>query len=130
MVHCMVLLALVACASSSRETPFSSQMPPAVNMDGLMVGNGNWLALYTHAADTATQSRCTAACIQEWQPLYAQKTDTPRGDFGIIQRPDGTKQWTLMGKPLYYWVHDTETGKAQGGENNPNWSPFLVDKYQ
>lgn len=95
-------------------------------MNGLMVGNGNWMALYTYAADTSSQSHCIDACAKQWPPLYANKEDTARGDFTIIQRPDGKKQWALTGKPLYYWANDIETGKAEGGKIDERWKPFLV----
>lgn len=117
---------LAACSSTPRNMPFSSQMPPAVNMDGLMVGNGNWMALYTYTEDTPTQSNCIDECAKEWIPLYATKQDKPRGDFSVIQRPNKKKQWALVGKPLYYWTHDTEVGQADGGEVSPQWKPFLV----
>lgn len=125
----LLSLLLMACSSQLLNAPLSSKMPPAVNLNGLMVGNGNWMALYTYAADTPKKSNCVGACAKEWIPLYANVQDTQRGDFSVIQRPDGKKQWALVGKPLYYWAHDKKKGIAAGGEANPQWNPFWVSKH-
>jgi len=31
-----------------------------------------------------------------------------------IERKDGSKQWAKDGKPLYFWVGDTEPGETNG----------------
>jgi predicted lipoprotein with Yx(FWY)xxD motif len=32
--------------------------------------------------------------------------DKASGDYSVITRDDGKKQWALKGKPLYFWAKD------------------------
>jgi predicted lipoprotein with Yx(FWY)xxD motif len=32
------------------------------------------------------------------------------GDYSIITRDDGKKQWAFKGKPLYFWAKDQKAG--------------------
>ena len=36
------------------------------------------------------------------------------GDLGVSERTDGTMQVTHNGRPLYYWINDTEAGDTTG----------------
>jgi predicted lipoprotein with Yx(FWY)xxD motif len=36
------------------------------------------------------------------------------GDWTIITRADGTKQWAYKGMPLYKWSKDAKPGDATG----------------
>jgi predicted lipoprotein with Yx(FWY)xxD motif len=44
----------------------------------------------------------------------AAETDKASGDYTVITRDDGKKQWAMKGKPLYYWVKDTKAGDKTG----------------
>jgi predicted lipoprotein with Yx(FWY)xxD motif len=43
------------------------------------------------------------------------------GDWGIITRDDGTKQWTYKGRPLYAWTKDKAPGDTTGDGVNDVW---------
>ncbi len=44
------------------------------------------------------------------------------GDWTIIDRTDGTKQWAYKGKPLYTFVQDKKPGDMTGdGKANGAW---------
>jgi predicted lipoprotein with Yx(FWY)xxD motif len=66
--------------------------------------------------------RCTGSCARLWPPLYAKGT-VPRhvagikGAFGAIRRPDGRRQVTYNGLPIYTYVHE---GPKQVLCNNVN----------
>ena len=75
--------------------------------------------VYLFEADKNGTSTCTGACAAAWPPVTA--TGTPVAGSGVsqgllstIQRPDGTKQVTYNGHPLYYFVGDSGTGAAKG----------------
>jgi predicted lipoprotein with Yx(FWY)xxD motif len=51
----------------------------------------------------------------------AAKEDSASGDFSIITRDDGSKQWALKGKPVYYWVKDSKPGDKTGDGVNGIW---------
>jgi predicted lipoprotein with Yx(FWY)xxD motif len=36
------------------------------------------------------------------------------GDWSVVTRDDGTKQWAYNGKPLYLWVKDQKPGDRTG----------------
>src|SRR5262249_6238824 len=62
-------------------------------------------------AGQAPVSQCTADCLQFW-PIF--HVDTPAvgaglktSDFGEFVRPEGTKQTTFKGWPLYFFAGDT-----------------------
>ena len=94
---------------------------PAVVGDGVLTGS-NGMTLYTFDKDADGKSMCNGPCANNWPPLYATDSDKASGDFGIITRDDGKKQWALKGKPLYYWSKDQKPGDKTGdGFLNGAW---------
>jgi predicted lipoprotein with Yx(FWY)xxD motif len=69
-------------------------------------------ALYTNDRDTASKIACTGECTSIWVPLSASNgaptsdDSSVEGKLGTIDRPDGTRQVTFEGKPLYSFVED------------------------
>jgi len=111
---------LSACGSSNGNGSSSSKSPSAASQTisttqvggvGKVLVDASGMALYTPAGETAGNVRCTGACAAIWKPLRPG-TGTPRaagdaGKIGVITRPDGTKQVTAAGKPLYTFVQDS-----------------------
>ena len=94
---------------------------PAMVADGMLTG-GNGMTLYTFDKDASGKSMCNGPCATNWPPLYATDSDKASGDYGIITRDDGKKQWALKGKPLYYWSKDQKPGDKTGdGFLNGAW---------
>ena len=55
--------------------------------------------------------KCTGACAVAWPPLYAKGTVSKRlaginGVFGTIRRPNGRRQITHNGLPVYTYAHE------------------------
>lgn len=88
---------------------------PAKVADGMLVGP-NGMTLYTFDRDVtgSGKSVCNGPCATNWPPLMAAETDKASGDYTIITRDDGKKQWAMKGKPLYYWVKDSKAGDKTG----------------
>jgi predicted lipoprotein with Yx(FWY)xxD motif len=88
---------------------------PAKVADGMLVGP-NGMTLYTFDRDPtgAGKSVCNGPCAANWPPLMASDMDKASGDYTVIQRDDGKKQWARKGKPLYYWIKDTKAGDKTG----------------
>ncbi|HQR97167.1 MULTISPECIES: hypothetical protein [unclassified Polaromonas] len=88
---------------------------PAKVADGVLVGP-NGMTLYTFDRDVtgSGKSVCNGPCATNWPPLMAAATDKASGDYTVITRDDGKKQWAMKGKPLYYWVKDTKAGDRTG----------------
>ncbi|MEO8023297.1 hypothetical protein [Polaromonas sp.] len=88
---------------------------PTKVADGVLVGP-NGMTLYTFDRDMtgSGKSVCNGPCATNWPPLMAAEMDKPSGDYTVITRDDGKKQWAMKGKPLYYWIKDTKAGDKTG----------------
>lgn len=113
----MFLAAALAsgCASMSADAPAKAS-------DGVLVG-ANGMTLYTFDKDIAGsgKSTCNGPCATNWPPLMATETDKPQGDYTVLTRDDGKKQWALKGKPLYFWAKDSKPGDKTGDGFNKVW---------
>ncbi len=102
--------------------PATPGAPPAWLRDGVMVDR---LArgLYFYDRDTRPgRSTCYRTCRTLWPPLFADAHARPSGDFSVIERSDGTRQWAWQGKPLYRWVSDRRWGQAGGDRVSDIWT--------
>lgn len=88
---------------------------PAKIADGVLVGpNGMTLYVFDKDESNSGKSNCNGPCASNWPPLMAADTDKPTGDYTVITRDDGKKQWAMKGKPLYYWSKDSKPGDKTG----------------
>ena len=96
--------------------------PPAKMMNGLLV-DGSGMTLYTFDKDPkgGGKSTCNGGCATNWPPLMAKTSDAASGDFSIITRDDGSKQWAYKGMPLYTWVKDKKPGDMSGDNFKSVW---------
>jgi len=92
-----------------------NDMAPAKTMDGMLTGP-NGMTLYTFDPDPqgGGKSVCNGPCATNWPPLMAMDTDKAAGDYTVITRDDGKKQWAVKGKPMYYWAKDGKPGDKTG----------------
>jgi predicted lipoprotein with Yx(FWY)xxD motif len=95
---------------------------PAKVADGVLVGP-NGMTLYTFDKDTADsgKSMCNGPCATNWPPLMAEESDKAVGDYSVITRDDGKKQWAVKGKPVYFWSKDAKPGDKTGDGFNKVW---------
>ena len=93
---------------------------PAMTKDGMLVDHKG-MTLYTFDKDAGGKSACNGHCAGNWPPLMAAATAAARGDFSIVTRDDGSKQWAQKGKPLYYWAKDAKPGDKTGDGFNNVW---------
>lgn len=98
-----------------------SAMPVSASGDVLTGGNG--MTLYTFDKDTAGSGKsvCNGPCATNWPPLMAKAGDAGKGDYSVISRDDGSKQWAYKGKPLYFWAKDMKPGDRSGDGFNNVW---------
>ncbi|MFO1311292.1 MAG: hypothetical protein U1F41_04415 [Burkholderiales bacterium] len=80
------------------------------------------MTLYTFDKDSGGKSACNGPCAANWPPLAAGADAKASGDWSIVTRDDGSKQWAYKGKPLYTWSKDMKPGDATGdGFLNGAW---------
>lgn len=60
------------------------------------------------------KSVCVGACTLSWPPMIAREGAAPSGDFTLITREDGARQWAYKGRPLYLWINDAKPGDKTG----------------
>ena len=142
-----MVMASGACGSSSTETgsggggssstsaPTTTTAPPGSTVPagavdivviatpyGDALGTDDGLVLYAWDAEADGTIACLDAdCVEKWPPLLAAEV----GDVGdldptrvtLVERPDGTTQVAIDGRPLYHMAVD-EPGEAtcQGAE--------------
>ena len=95
---------------------------PARVADGVFVGP-SVMTLYTFDRDTVAsgKSSCNGQCATNWPPLMAGPGDRGAGDWSVVVRDDGSRQWAYRGKPVYYWVRDAKPGDRTGDGVNNVW---------
>jgi predicted lipoprotein with Yx(FWY)xxD motif len=88
---------------------------PPIKIEGGMLVGTSGMTLYTFDKDAgAGKSACNGPCAENWPPMQARADDRGEGDFSIVTREDGSKQWAHKGKPLYFWVKDAKPGDTSG----------------
>ncbi|WP_037358683.1 COG4315 family predicted lipoprotein [Amycolatopsis orientalis] len=110
---------LAAACGSGGSTSTATSAPPAAPTH---VTDSKGDTIYLFAADHDGQSACTASCATYWPPVAAGTplTGATQGGVGAITRPDGSKQETLGGHPLYRYVGDHSAGQTNGQGLNLN----------
>jgi len=99
----------------------ASAQLPAKETDGV-VTTPSGMTLYTFDRDQMGASSCNGGCATNWPPFLAKADDRPQGDYTVITRDDGSKQWALKGRPLYTWSKDAKPGDKTGdGMLNNAW---------
>ena len=95
---------------------------PPKTENGMLV-DSKGMTLYTFDKDKAGSgtSACNGGCAQAWPPLMAEDGAQPEGDFSVVTRDDGSKQWAHQGKPLYLFQKDTQPGDVNGDNFKEVW---------
>ena len=94
---------------------------PAKVADGVLVAP-NGMTLYTFDRDTAAgKSACNGQCATNWPPLMVPAGASASGDWSVVTRDDGGKQWAYKGKPVYFWAKDAKPGDRTGDGFNNVW---------
>ncbi len=100
--------------------PCAYAQAPAKTVDGMLV-NGAGMTLYTFDKDSGPKSACNGPCATNWPPLAAAGDAMASGDWKVITRDDGSKQWAYKGKPLYYFAMDKAAGDKLGDGRGMVW---------
>lgn len=105
----VMALVLGACASMGGA-------PAAAKVENGMLVDSAGMTLYTFDTDAAGSGKsvCNGPCAANWPALHAAGSDQASGDWTVIMRDDGSKQWAYKGKPLYHWVKDQKPGDKTG----------------
>jgi predicted lipoprotein with Yx(FWY)xxD motif len=87
-------VALASCGGSSQPS----------NARALLDTGGR--ALYAPDGETASSVHCVGACTRIWMPVRPGAVAAGAAKLGVITRPDGSRQVTAGGRPLYTFAKD------------------------
>ncbi|WP_052682208.1 hypothetical protein [Saccharothrix sp. ST-888] len=96
---------------------------------GAIVTDSAGRTLYRFDKDTNKPSatNCTGACAEKWPPATVQDKDkvalsgVGSALVGSVARPDGSRQLTLNGWPLYRFAGDSAAGQVNGQGVGGTW---------
>lgn len=78
----------------------------------LRPGDSQGRTLFTYERDEPGISRCEGECAIEFPPLVAPPGVNAAGDWSLLSRKDGTKQWVYQSQPLYTWSAEQVPGEV------------------
>ena len=107
-----VILALSLAGTAAAEAPKFS--------GGLLV-DAQGMTLYTFDKDAQGKSNCHGGCLAAWPAALAAADETALGEFSLIVREDGGRQWAFKGWPLYRYAADTRPGDMAGDNQGSVW---------
>jgi predicted lipoprotein with Yx(FWY)xxD motif len=124
-----LLLAIAGCGDDSSDDDSSATAAAssrtvvsveAVDGVGDVLVDSDGAALYTADQEADGRVLCTRSCADIWIPLTLPAGAEPSGpaevsdELGVVERPDGERQLTLGGQPLYRFVDDPMAGEVTG----------------
>ncbi|SHN21135.1 hypothetical protein [Cryptosporangium aurantiacum] len=100
-------------------------------MGDVVTDEKGWI-LYRFDNDTAKPpaSNCNGDCAKVWPPVVADDQEIEgldASEVGEVTRDDGTKQVTLAGWPLYYYLGDKKPGAWTGQNVGKVWFAVAPD---
>src|SRR4051812_34125256 len=95
---------LFAASASADEGGSPSQIEVHQHGHGWTLTDAKGMTLYTYEKDVDPgKSACVGPCVKQWPPVIASAdVDRAAGEWSVITRDDGSKQWAYRGRPLYY----------------------------
>jgi predicted lipoprotein with Yx(FWY)xxD motif len=112
------------------------QVMKVAQVDGFapFVTNEKGRTVYRFDQDKANPptTTCVDKCAETWQPMLAPdgvevREGIDESQVGTIERPDGGKQLTLKGWPLYYFKDDLALGQTAGQGKGGTWFAIAPD---
>lgn len=115
--------ALLVATSANAAVTVPSEVTTRQTGVGTFFADAKGMTLYTYARDDQPgKSACIDDCLKVWPALTAPETAQAQGQWSVITRDDGSKQWAYRGKPLYTYVRDKYPGGAFGDRVGNAWN--------
>ena len=97
--------------------------------DGLAFVDQAGMTIYSYEGRGGVKALLRLADQAEWKPLVAPALAHPVGEWSLITRSDGIRQWTFRGKPLFTYAGDRAAGDANGVGLSKDWSAALLASF-
>jgi len=96
---------------------------------GTVMTDATGATLYAYMPDDLDAPTCTGACADAWPPYYVPSVVTAgpgvRAQLATVAGPDGQRQVTVEGRPVYRFSGDTSAGQTKGQSSGGTW--FVLD---
>jgi predicted lipoprotein with Yx(FWY)xxD motif len=95
---------------------------------GVVLTDFNGLTLYTFKGDPRHDGDgcATARCEAQFSPVTAPAIASTVGEFSVVSRADGTRQWAYMKQPLYAFKGDKLPGDVNGAGVDSRWDVAVL----
>jgi predicted lipoprotein with Yx(FWY)xxD motif len=129
----LTLLGLSACTLSdeySGDEPEGAQVSYVASQSssytratpaGDVLTTPDGMTVYIYDKEAEGSASCYGACAEDWPPVLAPADAKPFGEFSLVKRIDGTRQWAYRGKPLHLYREDQAPGDAKGDNYDGFW---------
>lgn len=97
----------------------AAQAQPVMR-DGVLVDAAGRTVYIFDKDEVGGKSNCSGGCLVKWPAFVAKPGAAAKGEFGLIDA-NGARQWTVNGKPLYYFVGDSKPGDRNGNGMGGVW---------
>ena len=97
---------------------------PGVTQDtalGPVLVDAAGMTLYTYDGDLPDKPNCYSLCSVMWPALEAAADAQPKGEFTIVNRATGVRQWEYRRAPLYTYRLDSKPGDIDGDGEGGTW---------
>lgn len=106
------------------------QVSPAGTVLSTPTANGT-RSVYQLTFDPNRDTTCISSCTAIWPPLLSTRrpiamAGTDQHLLGLIRRPDGARQVTYKGRPLYMFAFDLAPGAPSGLTNGEDFADNLA----
>ncbi len=94
--------------------------PPGIRIENTLLGHvaadRHQKTLYTPKGEVEVASLCVedAVCLDTWKPVVAPRIARGLGDWSVVTREDGLKQWAFQDRPLFHYSGDVLIGEFAG----------------
>ena len=109
----------------------SPKIPPGFRVvttfNGRLMVNADGYSVYVSDQDSADKSNCRASCEDTWKPMLAPALARSEGEWTIVERAPGVRQWAFRQQPLYTYNRDTSLYSQQGSDV-PGWSNVYTQR--
>ncbi len=113
------------------EIPFGMSLTESLTANGYVLSDENRLTIYmSDEAPARAKAACAmSACENRWTPVTAAQLANPTGDFTLLPRGDGFKQWAFKGKALYTYSGDEIPGDSNGVGVDKKYKIAMIVEY-
>lgn len=106
-------------------TPGEAGIGPSVL--GQVLTDSKGRVLYTSQKDDVGKApSCKDDCLKTWLPLAAPRLANAFGDWTVVVRDTGFRQWAFKGKPVYRYASDVSPGEVSG-QSVKGWTAIVLE---